>query len=369
MAQASAAVLLTAGLTACGGSSGTDDDSTIQIAMLAPLTGGYAADSNPKAIELAEKLIEADGGVAGKQVKVTIYDAGSEPQTALNAANRAVSDRADVVVGGITTSQLKAIEPIIARAKIPHLHLANVAGDTAYNLNPPQTASADATVRFAQNVLKAQNAAALTTSDEGSMSNAKDILDAAQKAGLPITVDQNVAPTATDITPQVRNMRDVDVVLQTAVPAIDTITIRTMTQNAIDIPVILSLGGIFQVTSQLTPADQLANVYINSICAASVPLEAQDNEKAKAYLEAFSNEFGDGLVQSPLAPRFFDAVNISAQIATSADSPEERIEYIDSSLEYEGVCGNYTSNDSRYLAAPENAFVMSAADGTLTRAQ
>ncbi len=351
VAQASTAVLLTAGLTACGGSSGADD-SKIQIAVLAPLTGGYAADANPKAIELAEKLIDADGGVDGKEVEVTVYDAGSEPQTALNAANRAVSDQVDIVVGGITTSQLKAIEPIIARAKIPHLHLANVGGDTAYNLNPPQTASAEATVKFAQDVLKAEDAAALTTSDEGSLSNAQDILDAAKKADLPITVDQDVAPTATDITPQVRNMKDVDVILQTTVPSIDTITIRTMTQNAIDIPIILSLGGIFQVTSQLTPADQLDNVYINSICAASVPVESQDNEKAKAYLEAFSKEFGDDLVQSPLAPRFYDAVNVAAQIVSSADSAEERIEYIDSSLDYDGACGKYKSNDSHYLARP-----------------
>jgi len=368
VAQASAAVLLTAGLAACGGSSGAGDD-TIQIAMLAPLTGGYAADANPKAIELAEQLIDAQGGIDGKEVQVTVYDAGSEPQTALNAANRAVSDQADIVVGGITTSQLKAIEPIIARAKIPHLHMANVAGDTAYNLNPAQTASAEATVKFAQDVLKAREAAALTTSDEGSLSNAGDIIGAAGKAGLAITVDQDVAPTATDITPQVRNMKDADVILQTAVPAIDTITIRTMTQNAIDVPIILSLGGIFQVTSRLTPADQLDNVYINSICAASVPAEAQDNPLAKAYLESFSAEFGNDLVQSPLAPRLFDAVGIAAQIVAGADSAEGRIEYIESSLDYDGACGKYRSDDSHYLAAPENAFVMSAADGKLTRAE
>lgn len=363
------AVVLTTALAACGGADAVDG-SAIHVGVLAPLTGDYAADANPKALDLAEKLINADGGIDGRDVKLTVYDTASDAQVALNAANKAVSDEVDIVIGGIFTTELKAIEPVFERAQIPQLHLANEAGETAFNVNPPQEAGADASVAFAQKALGAKSAAIFTTNDEGSLANEKVNEDAASDAGLAVDVRQEVAPTATDITPQVREMKDVDVVLQTAVPSVDTITIRTMSQNAIDVPLVLSLGGIFQVTGQLTPADQLDNVYINSICAAAIPVEAQDNEHAKQYLEEFAAEYGADAAQSPLAPRFFDAVHIAGQVVAGADSGEERIEYLKTSVSYDGACGSYKSDpDSHYLGSPENAFIMSAKGGKLTRAE
>jgi branched-chain amino acid transport system substrate-binding protein len=366
------AALLATGLAACGGGGAaaqTGKNSTIRIAVLAPLTGAYAADANPKALKLAEKKINADGGVHGRDVKLSIYDTASDAQVALNAANKAVADGVDIAIGGIFTTELKAIEPVFARAHIPQLSLANETGKTSFNVNPPQTAGAEASVAFAQKVLHAKSAALLTTNDEGSLSNAKINADAAHKAGLPVAGRQEVAPTATDITPQIRELKGVDVVLETAVPTVDTIAIRTMRQNAIDVPLVLSLGGIFQITGQLTPPDQLHNVYINSICAAALPIEAQHNELAKAYLEQFAAEYGHQAAQSPLAPRFFDAVHIAAEAVASADSPEKRIKYLESSLDYRGACGSYKSGPgSRYLGSPENAFIMSAKDGKLTRA-
>lgn len=369
-ALAAVAVMsLASTLAACGGDD-AGDDSAITVGILAPVTGAYADESNTEAIELAEKLIDEAGGVDGKEVNVKVYDTASDPQGALTVANKAVSDRVDIIIGGITTTEMGAIEPVISRAGIPHLHLANVDSEEAFNLNSPVEATSEATAAFARDVLKAKDVAIWSTSDEGSAANADLNAKIAKEAGLNVVVERDVAPTATDITPQVRALADADVIIAAGTPGIDTALIRTMNQNDIKVPLILSTGGLFQVTAGLTPPDQLRDAYINTWCTATLPLSEQVAPEATAYLEAFAAEYGDEADQGANAARYFDGIHLAADVVAGNETPEEQIEYLGSSVDYDGACGKYKSQSgTHYLGAADNAFIASITGGELKRAQ
>jgi branched-chain amino acid transport system substrate-binding protein len=371
LAAGAVAAMLMASLAACGGDgAAASAESTIRIGVLLPLTGEWAADANPKAADLAAKLINDKGGIGGRKVDVVAYDAGVGPETAVNAANKAVADGIDIAVGG-NAYQVQPIEPIFDRAQIPLL--SNGSGalvTTAFDLSAPRTAMAEKSVAFAKKALGAATAAVINSNDAGGAQSGQERIDAAKQIGLTIASHQAVAPNATDITPQVLKMKGADVVFAASVPAVDNLVIRTMVQNAVNLPVVLTEGGIFQVTGRLTPAEDLKDVYVASMCAANLPLEAQDQEGAKDYLQAFQANYGTKIPQSPASPQWFDGVTLAAAVVAHADSYKERIAYLRTSVDHQGACGLYKSaSDTQLLGSPDNAFIMSAAGGTLKRAK
>lgn len=120
-----AAVLLAALLSACGsGDSAGDPGEPVKIAMIAHNTGPYADTGRLKTIgaKIAVDEINAAGGIkslGGAKVELVIEDAGESVATAVQAANRALSE--GVVAGdgtGISSTTL-AVTEVAERRGIP----------------------------------------------------------------------------------------------------------------------------------------------------------------------------------------------------------------------------------------------------------
>lgn len=373
------------GLSACGvgGSSdggGGGDEGPIKIALLAAETGPLAQSTYAKAANLRVKEINAAGGVNGRDLKLTVYDIGADPQTAINAANKLVGDHNVIVIGGAVTTLVNAVQPILDRADIPLLYQANTAAlsrdvsgyKKIFSLGATTQAQQAAPVNFAKNKLGAGSVAVIGTNDEGSQTAARFGKEAAKEAGLTLQSDQAVAPTVTDVTPQILKIKAADVILEIGVPAVDTIVIRNARQNGVDVPILTTAGGAAQVTYKLTPADQLKDVYVTAVCATDVPLENQVDGAAKTYLKAFADEYGADVKQGTLAGTNYDGVSLAALALEAVGSSDKAklIEYFDSSVKLEGVCGSYESQpEIGVLASPKNAFIMSAEGGHLKRAE
>ena len=79
-------------------------------------------------IRLYIQLLNAQGGLLGRKVQLLDYDVGIDPKTAQVAVQRLIGpDRADVIIGGSTTGVTMAVLPLIARAGIPFISLAESA--------------------------------------------------------------------------------------------------------------------------------------------------------------------------------------------------------------------------------------------------
>lgn len=96
----------------------------IRIGMLAPLTGAGArfGESQRNGVQLALDEINSHGGIAGKQLTLTIEDTKTEPPVAVTRFTR-LAEQPDIIAifGSAASLDVPAYLPQVDRAKIPHL--------------------------------------------------------------------------------------------------------------------------------------------------------------------------------------------------------------------------------------------------------
>src|SRR6476620_380711 len=98
-----AATTLALSLAACGSDSGGgSSDSTYTFGVLNALTGdlGAVGQQEAQGMKLAVKELNADGGIAGHQVRLpTVDDQGSVSQSTAGFKKLATSDKVKVIIG------------------------------------------------------------------------------------------------------------------------------------------------------------------------------------------------------------------------------------------------------------------------------
>ena len=100
----------------------------LEIDVMVSLTGGAAflGQAEWKAIQAAEIVVNAEGGVNGRQVKFVPSDDGSSPQTALQLANAIIAKKPALFLGSELASACQSYLALIAPA-----------GPVDYCLSPP----------------------------------------------------------------------------------------------------------------------------------------------------------------------------------------------------------------------------------------
>lgn len=110
--------------SAGGGGGGGAKGEPITIGALVPVTGPGAPDGQEmlRGMRLAADEINAQGGVGGHQVNISVLDAKDQaPDVMTNAMRKFVSDQVAAVFSPFLTTTSIEI-PIIGRASIPMLH-------------------------------------------------------------------------------------------------------------------------------------------------------------------------------------------------------------------------------------------------------
>lgn len=90
------------------------------INVILPLTGGVAflGKEEQKSLRLIEKMINKTGGIHGKPLHFTFYDDQTNPQTAVQLANRATASKPAVVLGSSLVSSCGAMAPLMASGPV-----------------------------------------------------------------------------------------------------------------------------------------------------------------------------------------------------------------------------------------------------------
>ena len=161
---------------------------------------------------LAEKLINARGGINGTPIRLVYQDAGGDENGAINAFQNLISkERVVGIVGPTLSQQAFAADPIAERAKIPVLGPSNTAkgipqiGNYIARVSAPVTVIAPAALKQALKldpkikrvaVMYAQN-------DAFSVSETGIFQDTIKAQGLTVATVQKSQTTDTDFTTQV----------------------------------------------------------------------------------------------------------------------------------------------------------------------
>ncbi len=195
--------LLVAG---CGGS----NNGPIRIGLFSPTTGFAAADGTSalQSAQLAVKMINADGGVLGRQLELVFYDDAAKPDQASSLARKLIEQ--DKVVAGISGSYsgaTRAAAPIFQEAGIPMV--------SAYAIHPEITATGDKIFRVGTladvegrvgaelvgNVLNAKKVAILTIDNDFGVSLTDGFKAYAATLGLDIVLEEKYPLGETEFRP------------------------------------------------------------------------------------------------------------------------------------------------------------------------
>jgi branched-chain amino acid transport system substrate-binding protein len=165
----SGAVALAAGLMLSAGVAAAAD---ITVGVLVPTTGSQATDGKDmsNAVQLAADQINAKGGVLGSKIALSVQDDACDPQQAVSAASKLVSQNVSGVVGGYCSGATLPTLKVFGDAGIPFVitaanstKLVDADPGNAFLIN----STGDDQVKTAVDLLKAKNVKKLVVVDEG----------------------------------------------------------------------------------------------------------------------------------------------------------------------------------------------------------
>ncbi len=139
---------------------------SVRVALLVSRSATGNAGSTALAYRNAAELALKD--FPNADIQLVVYDTGGTPESALTAANRAVSEGAELILGPLFSSEVRAVAPIARRAGIPVVAFSSdsaVAGNGVYLLSFLPANNIDAIIDYAAS--KGQRSYAAILPDDG----------------------------------------------------------------------------------------------------------------------------------------------------------------------------------------------------------
>jgi branched-chain amino acid transport system substrate-binding protein len=223
----------------------------IKIGAVVSATGpaAYFGDPQAKTFKLEVDRINKEGGVLGRQLQLFLYDDGSDPKQAVTFARRLIDqDRVDVILGGSITPTTMAMVPLATEAEIPVISMGGasviVEPVKKWIFKTPHSDRMAAEKVFIdmqkRKISKIGLIGGSTGFDEGCRREAKNL---APKYGITILGEETWAPTDTDMTPQLVNLRshkDLQAIFNCGSQAPTAVSARTYQRLGMKVPLYFS---------------------------------------------------------------------------------------------------------------------------------
>lgn len=207
----------TGGSPATGGASGDTSGGTVKIGMVVPLTGPLSALGLGDK-EAAERLvadINADGGIDGREVVLTVVDDKTDVTESVKQFSQLASDPSySGMLASSFVSAATAVGDVAQAQKIPTIALSPVDayadGSNPYAFTSPPTPSvyASALVDYWADQGVETLAIAYVGADLFGQTGEQATVALAEDAGIEIVLDEAYDQTATDFTPLVTKVAD-----------------------------------------------------------------------------------------------------------------------------------------------------------------
>jgi branched-chain amino acid transport system substrate-binding protein len=233
---------------------------TINVGVIVPLSGGAGRQGQDvtNSIEAMASLINADGGVMGKQVEILARDDESTPAIGIAKANELIAAGVAVVIEGWNSPVTLAMQAVLARANVLDITmiskadsiLTSATNPLAIRLNSANSQDAAIIAKYLGGKMKSGRVVFVTENDAYGNGAQKGIEEEFKKANL----DYTIAATLkfpfpqTDFRIEITSIRDAkpDVVISinanegAGLPAF----LQQYAQANIGAPVVCSVGTV-----------------------------------------------------------------------------------------------------------------------------
>lgn len=339
----------------------------IKIGAIVSATGAGAGLGIPErnGMLLAEKTINAKGGINGRPIKLVIEDDASNPDTALSKANDLLFGQKVVgLIGPSLTASTVAVGGVTHANKIPQIAFTGIGPAVEKerkclaHVLPPQKLNAQALLEYAKSI-KATKVGVLHDAGYGNVVMA-EIRPLADSYGVKLVAVEKFEVGATDTTTQAAKVKAaqpdaVFIIATSATP------FRNVKQLQMAQPVVAAIGSSsYEYVNAMGPGAD--NVVIPEFVVGEDPLPHQ-----KAFVDLYKQTYNSTPKNFEAAG--WDAVHVMAQAIGKA-GPNATPQAICDAMRapYSGVLANYNFSADDMTGIPLSSFVFSKlVNGKYTR--
>lgn len=213
------ALVVLSGAFASGQAETAEDDGTIHIALSAPITGDWSeyGVNFQRSVEMAIEFLNDDGGVLGRQVRLSVGDTKGNPQEAATLAQKWTSDPTVVAqIGAFSSSSSMAAQPIYdAEGMVqlsPTASHADYAGGSEWSFGIVGTQAGEGpfNARFAYEDLGIRRVAVLHLNNDWGIDAAEYFSEAFEDLGGEVVGTEFYFDGERDFTAALTKLRDTD---------------------------------------------------------------------------------------------------------------------------------------------------------------
>jgi branched-chain amino acid transport system substrate-binding protein len=291
----------------------------IAVGAILSITGPYAPLGEPErnALLLAEKDINARGGVAGRPIHFIIEDDEGKADTAAQLATDLIGQNVALIIGGTLTPTSNAIARVAGAAKVVQLYMTPTQSvwntktgilPYVFETAPRNEIEADRLISFAKEKFAAKKLAVLHDDAQYGSGGSIVIANEAQKANIPIVDDEAFPTNATDVTAQLEKVKasGADTVLIWTASPVAPLAVRQIRALGLDVHVIGSTGIVSDNFLKIAGKDG-DGVYSDMDLNVTHP-----NAPQAAFLAAYRAEYH--MRPSNFASFAWDAAHIAALV-------------------------------------------------------
>lgn len=367
--------LILAGLAAAAAAAATpalaQDGEPIRIGSVLSVTGpaSFLGGPEEKTLRLYVDAINANGGVLGRPLELTVYDSGANANEARTFATRLVEDDEIVaMVGGSTTGTTMAMAPIFDEYEIPFISLAGavviIDPVQPFLFKTPHTDKMACEKIFTDLNGRGLSGVGLISGTGGfGKSMREQCLGVAGEYGIEIVADESYGPRDADMTPQLTNIANTDgveAIVNAGFGQGPAIVTRNVAQLGIELPFYQSHGVASKSFIEL--AGDAANGVRLPASALLVAEKLPDDDPQKAVVTSYKSTYEDatGEPVSTFGGHAYDGLMILVEAIERAGSadPVAIRDAIEATSGFMGTAGVVTMSAEDHMGLDLSAFRM-----------
>jgi branched-chain amino acid transport system substrate-binding protein len=337
----------------CLGSSVAQAKEPMEIGMDVALTG-FLANFDGQFVsgaKLATQILNDAGGADGHQFNLHILDDASNATAGMTGANQLLNQfNVVAMLNGLSSAQNAAIEPVLARAKVPMIIFSVLPPDPvwAFQANVPSERASDVQFQFATQQLHAKKLAVVYSQTPYGQNNSKRLAELAAKGNVQIVYSDAVEGSATDMAPQMGKIKDAgaDAVIDVLTGSTHIVEAKAASTVGLTAPLIMAADD---TPTYIKATEAYPRIYFTASPSQAYP--NIPNPALKAAYENFLAHFNKaGLDPAIISGASFgwDAVQILATAvknsgATSGDALKAALERV--SVQGTNTLYNFSAKD------------------------
>lgn len=327
-----------AALTTLAGCAEDDDDGTLSIGAIYPLSGDLAdlGQESMRGAELAFQERNEDGGVDGQEVALETADAPGADEGVSGVVNLVDSEEVPMILGSYSSTISRAASQRAAQDDIPYWELGAVADvitddnpGNVFRTNPTASFFGDDGVDVAANVIAPAlgedvsdlRMAVMYESGEYGNAVGDGAIGAAEELGIEVVEEIEYEADTSDLSSEVQRLESADphVLNHTGYDADIDLLWSQLSSLGVYIPTVIGNGAGYSLQTFTDNVGETATLGTFNVDFTNYNTNPEYAPGIAEFVDLYADEYGDAPLSGHSLANYFGA-NVMLDVVEAADS-------------------------------------------------